>query len=568
MAKTTNDRIIGVLLVCLGMLGVLWARCVWIQVVAAPRYAAVADGQHEARQVLRAKRGSIYDRNGRPLAVSLPTPSVFANARRVSAKRETAQRLAGVIKRDAKMIEQRLERDKGFVWVARQVDYGMTPNLLAMRNDGIGIVEEMKRVYPQDRLAAHLLGFTDIDQRGLENLELEFNGALQGQDGWRATLRDAKGELLMGPWTRETPPVDGYDLVLTIDSVVQEVAEEALDWGVKKYHAKGGSVIVMDPATGAILAMANRPGFDPNNPSKGSVDNRRNRAVTDLFEPGSIFKIVTAAALLEEGKITPEEQIFCENGAWPTVARHVLHDHKPHANLSFHDVIMLSSNIGTAKAALRLKPDELYRYIRLFGFGQPTGIDIPGEVSGLLSPPAKWSKLTPYIIPIGQEIATTPIQLAVMTAAVANGGLRVHPHIVERVQTPDGRVVRAYGGSEPVRIFSERTATTLQTILQSVVESGTGQLANVQGLTVAGKTGTAQKLEPTGRYSHSRFVASFVGFGPVPDARFVITVSIDEPRPLYFGGVVSAPVFKRVVERLASYWELDRVDGAQVVRLP
>ena len=287
--------------------------------------------------------------------------------------------------------------------------------------------------------------------------------------------------------------------------------------------------------------------------------------MTDLFEPGSIFKIVTASALLEEGRITPDEHIFCENGSYPTVAHHVLHDHRPHGMLSFHDVIKFSSNIGTAKAAQRLKPEELYRYIKAFGFGRKTGIDLPGEVNGMVPPPARWSKLSPYIIPIGQEVATTPIQLAVMTAVVANGGLRVHPYVLDRIRTSDGHVIRSAQRSEPARIISRETAATLQNMLTSVVESGTGQLASVQGLTVAGKTGTAQKLEPNGRYSHSRFVASFVGFGPVPDARFVMVVSMDEPRPLYFGGVVSAPMFKRVVEQLASYWGLERHVPAQTV---
>jgi cell division protein FtsI (penicillin-binding protein 3) len=302
--------------------------------------------------------------------------------------------------------------------------------------------------------------------------------------------------------------------------------------------------------------MANAPSFDPNEPAESKAEFRRNRAITDLFEPGSTFKILTASALLETGKVTPEEMFFCEDGEWPTVGRHILHDHHGHGLLSFHDVIKFSSNIGTAKAAVRLTPDELYGFIQSFGVGRKTGIDLPGEVSGLLSPPAKWSKLSPYIIPIGQEVAVTPLQLAVMAAVIANGGLRVQPHIVQSVQSPDGTPIRTFGTNEPVRVISPQTAATMQTILSDVVMSGTGQLANVQGLTVAGKTGTAQKIEPTGRYSHSRFVASFVGFGPVPDSRFVIAVCMDEPRPVYFGGVVSAPMFKRLVEQLIGYWEL------------
>ncbi len=554
----TNDRIISILLVGLGLVGVLWLRCVWLQAAAQHRYTAVAVTQHRIGEPLRAQRGAIYDRAGRPLAISIPMPSVFANPRQMTARGDTARQLSGILHRDPRAIQRRLERDKGFVWVARQVDFSITPMLAALQRSGVGVLEEPKRFYPHGRLASHLLGFVDIDERGLEGLELQFNGVLKGQDGWRSTLRDARGKRLIGPWTTQADPVGGLELVLTIDSVVQQVAEDTLGWGVKKYHAKGGSIIVMDPTTGAVLAMANAPSFDANEPAKVPADARRNRAVTDLFEPGSIFKIVTAAALLEEGRITPEEPIFCENGAYHTVARHTLHDHKPHGTLSFHDVIRLSSNIGTAKAAQRLKPDELYRYIRAFGFGEPTGIDVPGEVRGLLSPPSRWSKLSPYIIPIGQEVAVTPIQLAVMTAVAANGGLRVRPYLVERVQRPDGWVIRAQGPSASVRILSEETAAILQSMLRSVVESGTGQLANVHGLTVAGKTGTAQKLEPTGRYSHSRFVASFVGFGPVPDSSFVIVVSVDEPRPLYFGGVVAAPMFKRMVEHLASYWGASR----------
>ncbi|MBI2104517.1 MAG: penicillin-binding protein 2 [Candidatus Omnitrophica bacterium] len=557
MARPTNDRIIGALLVGLVCLGVLWARCVWLQVLAGPRYAAFARSQHQVTETLRARRGAILDRSGRVLAVSASVPSVFANARQITAKGDLAKRLAKVVDRDARMIQRRLEKDKGFVWVARQVDLSMAPQLQALRKEGVGIMEESKRVYPQGRLASHLMGFVDIDQRGLESLELAFDGMLQGQNGWRSTLRDARGERLIGPWTSQAEPVDGNDLVLTIDSVVQQVAEETLAWGVAQYHAKGGSIIVMEPATGAILAMANAPAYDANAPADSPPEHRRNRAVTDVFEPGSIFKIVTASALLEEGRITPDDEIFCEDGAWPTVARHVLHDHRPHGLLTFHDVIKLSSNIGTSKAAQRLSPDELYRYIRAFGFGERTGIDFPGEVRGLLSPPAKWSRLSPYIIPIGQEIAATPIQLAVMIAVVANGGLRVRPYLVDRIQTPDGLLVRSHGDPERVRIISPETAGTLQRFLVAVVESGTGQLAKADGLTVAGKTGTAQKLEPTGRYSHSRFVASFVGFGPVPDSRFVIVVSMDEPRPLYFGGVVAAPLFKRLVERLTGYWELE-----------
>ena len=568
-ARTSNERIVVVLLVSLGLLAMLWARCVWLQLVAAPRYAALAAAQHQSSATIRARRGSVYDRHGRVLALSVPVPSVYANARAISAKQQVAVRLAGVVKGDSRAIRRRLEQDKGFVWVARQVDPTLTAALVALEPEGVGIVEEPKRLYPNGKLAAHLLGIVNIDEQGLEGLEWTLNGILRGQEGWQSTLRDAKGQLLIGPWTTRADPIDGDEVVLTLDAVVQHVAEETLEWGVKQYHARGGSIIVMDPASGAILAMANAPSFDPNIRGRVVMERRRNRAVTDLFEPGSTFKIVTAAALLEEKRVTPEEEVFCEEGAYPTVGRHVLHDHRPHGTLSFSDVIKFSSNIGVAKTAQRLTPEELYRYLQAFGFGRKTGIDLPGEVSGVVAPPGRWSKLSPYIIPIGQEVAVTALQLAVMGGVVANGGSRVHPYVVERIQTAEGDVVRARGTTAPVRVISQETAAILQTMLTGVVQSGTGQLASVEGLTVAGKTGTAQKLEPTGGYSHSRFVASFVGFGPVPDARFVIVVSIDEPRPLYFGGVVAAPLFKRMVQQLVGYWELERsTPGQLVARLP
>src|SRR3989338_2011631 len=562
---TTNDRIAGVLLGAIGLLGVLWLRCVWLQVVDFQGLAQKAAAQYRATETLRAPRGTIMDRHGRPLAMSVAVPSVYANARQVTTKRELAQQLAGLVDGDSKRIHRQLQRDKGFVWVARQVNPDLTPKLLELRDSGVGTVEELKRVYPHGGLAGHVLGFVNIDHRGLEGLELAFNGMLQGQDGWRGTLRDAKGDLLIGPWTSQADPEPGHDMVLTLDAVVQQVAEEALDWGVKKYRAKGGSVVVMDPYTGALWAVANSPTYDPNDPANAPSDARRNRAVTDLFEPGSIFKIVAASALLEEHRIPPDEVIFCEEGSFHTIGRHVLHDHRPHGALSFHDVIRLSSNIGTSKAAQRLTPDELYAYIRAFGFGQKTGVDLPGEISGMIAPPSRWSGLSPFIIPIGQEVATTPMQLAVMTAVVANGGSRVRPHIVERIVSPSGDTVWAPDLPAPVRILSPETISPLQAMLRDVVESGTGQLAKIQGLTVAGKTGTAQKLEPNGRYSHSRYIASFVGFGPVPDSRFVIVVSVDEPRPTYFGGVVAAPIFKRIVEQLAGYWELDRPSPSPVM---
>jgi len=566
---TTNRRVIAVYAAFLILLSLVWVRCLWLQVVSGRQLVRLHAAQYRVVNTLLAPRGDIYDRNGRLLATSVRVPSVFANPRQVTAKDQTAVRVADLLAQDSETVNRRLSRDKGFVWLARQVNPELKDQLGQLRRAGIGMVEEAQRRYPNGTMASHILGAVDIDHKGLEGLELFFNNVLRGRSGWQAAYRDAKGDLLIGPWSVQVEPQDGYSLVLTIDSVVQEAADEALAWGVEKYHATGGSLIVMDPHSGVLLALANQPTFDPNHPGDASAEARRNRAITDLLEPGSVLKIVTASALLEEGAIQPEERLFCEEGAYRTVGRHTLHDHRPHGWLTFHEIIQYSSNIGTSKAAQRLSPQALYHYIQAFGLGRKTGIGLPGEVRGIVPPPATWSKLSPFIIPIGQEIAVTPIQLAVMTSVIANGGFLVHPALLDRIQTSAGEVVREYHPQPPTRILRPETTATVESMLLSVVQSGTGQLAKVQGLTVAGKTGTAQKIEPNGRYSHSRYIASFVGYGPVPDSRFVIVVTVDEPRPAYFGGVVAAPIFRHVVERLSGYWHLKpAVELPTLVRLP
>jgi len=609
MGRTTNDRLAAVFMGFGALLALLWLRCAWLQVLGNGRLSRLGQAQHWMSRPLVAERGTILDHGGRVLAMSTRVPSVFANARKIPAKNLLAARMGKILGRDPKSLSKRLAKDKGFVWLARHIDPELEDAMDQFRRDGVGLLEEPKRVYPQGRLAAHLLGFVDVDQHGLEGVELAYNGMLHGRTGWLSTMRDARGEMLLGPWTVSAQPQVGYNVVLTIDSVVQAAAEDALAWGIEEFHAKGGSLVVMEPSTGAILAIANQPDFDANRPGNRPIESRRLRAITDVAEPGSVFKVVTASALLQEGLVKPEERFYCEEGSWHTIGHHILHDHKPHGWLTFREVIQNSSNIGTSKAAQRLPPETLYRYIRGFGFGQRTGIELRGEVNGIIQPPAKWSKLSPFIIPIGQEVATTPVQLAGMMSIVANGGWKVHPHVVERIEDEDGRVVRSRadrGGTihaaeaprraprrqawsprkspergsaegevsqtakfatdaERERFLRADVVEQLEPMLTGVVESGTGQLAKVPGLTIAGKTGTAQKLEPNGRYSHSRFVASFVGFGPVPDPRFVMVVCIDEPHPLYFGGVVAAPVFKRVVEQLASYWDLKPAGPAPLI---
>jgi len=315
-------------------------------------------------------------------------------------------------------------------------------------------------------------------------------------------------------------------------------------------------VVVMDPFTGDIYALASRPGYDLNRLAQSDEDSRRNRVVCDFFEPGSTFKIVTASAALEEQIVRLDEKFFCENGAY-RVGNHTLHDHKPHGNLTFVEVIEKSSNIGTVKIAQRLGPERLAAYVEKFGFGQLTGIDVPGETSGMVSPLSQWSKLSITAIPMGQEIGVTALQMARALAVIANGGRLVRPRVVSMITDAQGGLVRQMEPDPGTTVISEATAQTMRLILQGVVERGTAKMGRLEGYSAAGKTGTAQKVE-NGRYSHSKFIASFIGFAPVEKPRLVMAVVFDQPHPAYFGGVVSAPVFKNIAERVLRYWEVPK----------
>jgi cell division protein FtsI (penicillin-binding protein 3) len=410
---------------------------------------------------------------------------------------------------------------------------------------------ESKRSYPNGFLASHIIGFAGLDNVGLEDTEAYYDRYMRGQAGWAVFLRDARQKRL-DLWDKMVLPKDGYNVVLTIDEVIQYIAERELDKAYEKYHARGASIIVMDPHTGAILALANRPTYDLNEHSGASGDQIRNRAICDLFEPGSVFKIVTASAALEEKKVNEEDKIFCENGEYK-VANHILHDHQPHGWLTFKEVIEESSNIGTTKVAQTLGPEVIYRYARLFGFGSKLGIDLPGEISGALKEPRAWSKTSIGAVPIGQEVGVTALQLASAISVIANGGQLMKPYIVEEVRDKYGMTIKNFSPTLIRKVISLDTALRVKKILTGAVEEGTGKLAKMASFTAAGKTGTAQKLEPNGAYSHDKFVASFIGFAPAEDPQVAIVITVDEPHPYYFGGVVAAPVFKNVAEDAIKY---------------
>jgi cell division protein FtsI (penicillin-binding protein 3) len=502
------------------------------------------------------QRGDIYDRNKRKLACSLKVNSLYAVPPQFNSSEDTIAKLAGILGLDEAFIRARVNRPKMFVWLKRKITDEQTEKIKSLGIKGLGFIKESKRFYPNENLASHILGIVDIDNRGLEGIELAYDRYLKGEVGWKEIVRDAKGRELASENIRSLPPCNGYDVVLTIDEIIQHITEKALEKSYTKYKAKGAIAIVMDPYDGGILAMANRPTFDPNDFRRSKEDARRNRAVTDCFEPGSSFKIVTASAALNEGVVSFEDVFFCENGAW-RIRGHLLHDHKPHGNMTFKQVIEKSSNIGTVKVALLLSEKNFYKYITKFGFGSDTGIDLPGEISGLIRPPSRWSKFSISSIPMGQEIAVTAIQMAGAVSVVANGGTYYSPMIASEVRDAKGEVIESFRPRSLRRVISEETAVKLRKLMQGVVENGTGKRAKAKNYTTAGKTGTAQKVEPSGRYSHSKFFSSFVGFAPVESPRIVVCVFVDEPRPVYYGGTVAAPVFREIVEATLKYLELE-----------
>lgn len=533
-----------------------------IQIFKANYLRKLAEKQHNYFLELQPLRGVVYDRNLRPLAVNLPVQSLYAVPGKIKNKEELAEKLSDITGKDKDFLLDRLNRKKAFIWLERKLSDKDYRTIKGFKEDGLGFRRETKRFYPDSELACHVVGFAGLDNTGLEGIELLYDDYLKGRPGWSMILRDAKQQGLL--LEKEfVPPKDGYDLVLTIDETIQFIAERELEEAFKKHNAIGASIIVMNPKTGEILAMANRPDFDANNFSQVTPENRRNRAISDYYEPGSVFKIVTASAALEEDKVSEEDEFFCENGTYK-VANHILHDYRPHGTLTFREVIMQSSNIGVTKVAEMLGPEVIYRYARLFGFGSLCGVDLPGEVAGVNKPPSQWSKTSIGAVPIGQEVCVTALQLVSAISAIANNGIQMKPFIVKRIQDKKGELIKEFTPKEMRRVITEETALRMKEILGMVVEDGTGKLAKLSEYKAAGKTGTAQKIEE-GRYSHSKFRATFIGFVPKDNPALAIVVSLDEPHPAYTGGSVSAPVFKRVAENTLKY--LKTSDSIELVNL-
>jgi len=523
-----------------------------IQIFRSSYLVSKAEKQHNHIVELDPRRGTIYDRNMRSLALNVAAYSLFANPKAMTEEqKETAiGKVAGVLGVGRDFLRTRMEKEKHFVWLARKIPQDQYEKLKDIKIPGLGFVRESKRFYPNGGLGAHVIGFANIDNVGLQGVELEYDKYLHGKKGMAQFLRDARQrDLLIEKDFQE--PQDGDDVVLTIDETIQFIAEKALQKAYEKYNAKAASIIVLDPKTGEVLAFANRPTFRLDTPDASPAENRTNRAVAFVYEPGSVFKIVTATAALEENAVREDEDFFCENGHYK-VGNHILKDAHPKGHLTFRQVIEQSSNIGTVKVAQRLGPDKIYEYAHRFRFGMRTGIGMTGEVGGTLKPTSQWSKTSIGAVPIGQEVTVTAVQLATAIAAIANKGVMMQPYFVKEIRDPSGAVLMQHSPQIMAQVMKKETSARLCSILQGVIDEGTAQLAKMKDVTAGGKTGTAQKVVG-GTYSHDKFVASFIGFAPVEDPQLAIVISVDEPHPAYYGGVVAGPVFKDVVEDSLKY---------------
>ena len=544
--------------------GVILFRLVNLQVLQAAELTARADRQHQKTVTLEGARGTVTDRHGKVLAMNVEVPSIFGVPTSLDSPAGTARSLSPVLHIRREELEKKLRQDKHFVWLARKVEPEQGRRLEQLSIDGIGMVMEGRRFYPKGPLLSHVLGFVGMDGVGLEGLERRYESQLHGEKRLTVLQRDALGRTVFPKGLREQVPSAGQALTLTIDEVIQYIAEKELEEAVDQARAKSGTIIVMEPRSGAILAMAVSPRFDPNAVASLTADRWRNRALTDTYEPGSTMKLVVAAAALEEKLMMPGSMLFGENGRM-TIANTTIHDHEKLGWMTFAQMIQKSSNIGAAKTGMLLGEQRLYRYLQAFGFGQRTDIDLPGEVAGLLKSPRQWGRRSLASISMGQEVGVTPLQMVSAVSAIANDGVLMKPFIVSHVRDQKGQPVNEVLPQVKRRVISPATASMLTTIMEGVVTNGTGTKAAIPGFRAAGKTGTAQKVDPrTGAYSSALSIGSFVGFVPADAPRLAIIVVIDEPQGEAWGGVVAAPVFRRVAEQALTYMGVPRDDQVKI----
>ena len=553
-SKSRPDVALGRALLVAAFIGfwmlIVVARLVHLQFSQHELLADRAKQQQQNALETTAPRGELLDRQGKQLARSVQTVSLFLDpdgldAASLECTASELSRTLGLKYPDLlKEFRDAQAKNKRFVWVARRLEATQADAITALGLPGLHSELEPKRYYPNGQLAAHVLGYVGLDGKGLGGVEQFYNSKISGEDGRLFLERDAKGDAYESYEIASKP---GQTVVLTIDQAIQYQAEQALSAAIQRSRAKSGTVIVLDPKSGEILALANAPTFDPNNVAATKAETRSNWALQNIYEPGSTFKIIAFSAALEKNLVKPEDHIDCQMGSI-TVAGRVVHDHHPFGSLTITEALEKSSNVAAIKLGLRVGDATMYDYIRRFGFGSKTGIELPGETVGIVRKVERWQPSSIGSIAIGQEVGVTPVQMVAAFGALANDGVRIAPHLIREVRNAEGAVVyRAQ--PEQRRVVSVQTATSLRGMLEGVTLSGTAKKAQLDGYSAAGKTGTAQKIDPrTKAYSSTKFVGSFVGFAPLSNPRVVIIVVIDEPAGAYHGGDVAAPVFREVAE--------------------
>lgn len=522
--------------------------------------AAKAKSQQIKAEDIQVRRGNIYDRKGREFAVNLELESLYCNPGEIAIDKDRVNSLSTILGMEPKAVQAKFSTDKRFVWVNRKISQDTAAKVKKLNIKGLGFLPEAKRLYPKGELASHIIGTVGLDNQPLEGIELKYDKYLKALGGKVYFSRDASGKVLSSGVDMEAK---GNDIILTIDEGLQYIAEKELEKAMAKWRSVAATAIMMDPFTGDILALANRPAYNLNDIGMAKGNEVRNRAITDVYEPGSTFKVIVGSAALEEKLFSLNSTFDCSRGSIE-VGGKVIHDAHRHGLLTFKEVIQKSSNVGSIMIGMKLGKERIYKYTKLFGFGERTDIDLLGEVQGWIRKPEKWSATSIGAIPIGQEVAVTPLQVLRAYSAIANGGYLVQPHLVSEIITPGGEVVFSFK-PKARRAISENTANTFKEILKTVVEEGgTATGAAVDGNQVAGKTGTAQLIDPkTRRYSKERFISSFVGFVPADNPKIAMILVIYEPKGQIYGGVVAGPVFKSIVDQSLSYMNIPRDDSLE-----
>ncbi|HIE43428.1 MAG TPA: penicillin-binding protein 2 [Candidatus Omnitrophica bacterium] len=536
-----------------GFFVLIW-RLAILQIIHGEAMSKRAEGLHTTTITIQSERGQIFDRKGVPLALNVPSYSIFWRRTQRPPEKEKLKILFTLVNKDWEHIERKIEQGAKFIYLARSAGQDYLKAVKENLTEGIEWKEGKKRFYPYGKLASHVIGFVGTDG-GLEGIEKYYGDLLRGKPGLKLVERDARGNILYTLEKEFYSPQRGYDIYLTIDSVIQYIVEKEMEEIQNKFEPKNSIVIALEPKTGRIMAMATFPSYDPNRFREFNSAHFRNRAISDCFEPGSVFKIITASIALEEGSISPGDRIFCENGVY-RMATHTIHDVHPYGWLTFAQALANSSNIAFAKIGTQIGKERLYRYIREFGFGERTGIDLQGESPGLFRSINEWSKLSVVTLSFGQEIGVTPLQLASAVGAVANSGILMRPFIVDKIVDENGNLIKKNRPTVRRRVISPETAEILTSLLVGVVENGTGKPARIEGYKIAGKTGTAQKYIPGEGYSHKKFTSSFIGYAPASDPKVLLLVMVDEPNGAYYGSQVAAPPFKNIMEKVLRHLEI------------